>query len=94
MCRYLALVYLYSAQGGSLMAFFSQPQNAQVVHDAFKAMEAVWITYDADRSRRLSYDELSRLMSTELPNVWAAGQAEVEEFFPPSARTVWPASRH
>lgn len=88
--RYLALLYLWAATGESLTAFFNQAQNVAVVSDAFKMMEAVWVKYDADMSRRLSMDELTSLMTTELPNLWASSQGRIDEHFPESDRAVSP----
>jgi Ca2+-binding EF-hand superfamily protein len=56
--EFLALMYMFTVQERSLSALFRHPTNAEVIMKAFDMMETQMKTYDKDRSRRLSFNEV------------------------------------
>lgn len=86
--RYLSLLYLWAATGENLNAFFKHPQNVSVVTKAFEMMELAWVKYDAEKHRRLSMDELTNLITIEMPNLLGNLQGRVHEFYPEADRSV------
>ncbi len=57
--EYLALMYLFSSQDGSLVMIFKDPVNAEHIKNSFHLMARYLGHYDRDRNARLSVQEVS-----------------------------------
>ena len=72
------------AEVGSYENILQSPGAAELVKDAFVALQNNWIVYDNDKNRKFNYDELCEFMREKLPSVMEFSKPIIDRYFPPS----------
>ena len=81
--EFLSLMFLW-AEVGSYENILQSSAAAELVKDAFAALQNNWMFYDDDKNRKFSHDELCHFMTEKLPSIMEHAKPVIDRCFPPS----------
>jgi Ca2+-binding EF-hand superfamily protein len=81
--EFLSLMFLW-AEVGDYESILQSTAAAELVKDAFNALQENWMSYDNDKNRKFDYDELCRFMAEKLPSIMQYSKPIIDKCFPAS----------
>ena len=81
--EFLSLMFLW-AEVGSYENILQSEASAELVKDAFVALQNNWLFYDDDKNRKFNYDELFHFMTEKLPSIMEYSKPIIDKCYPPS----------